>query len=70
MKRQPFRVTVRRMATGCDYSKTLFLHSASDAFDVMARHVRWRDGIAKEHLRLVDCVPFTQAEAAAEGQWS
>lgn len=53
--RKPYRVTVRRMATGTDYRKTLWLKSGADAFDVMARHVRLIDGLGRNALRLIAC---------------
>ena len=68
LKRTAFHVTVRRMATGCDYSKTLFLHSVNDAFATMAKHVRYIDRhVTKEGLRSIEVTPLaiTQAEYAA-----
>lgn len=59
-KRLPYRVTVRRMATGCDYSKTLYLKNESDAFERMAWHVRWAHSIAREGLRFISCKPLTK----------
>jgi hypothetical protein len=53
-RRKPYRVTVRRRLTGCDYSKTLFLRSREDAFATMARHVRWLDHIPVSQLRLIE----------------
>ena len=52
-RRLPYRITVRHMATGCDYTKTLFLRRSEDAFETMARHVRWLDGIPQKQLRLI-----------------
>lgn len=57
VKRKPYRVTVRRMATGCDYTRTLWLKSPGDAFEVAARFVRYGHGIQRDALRLVACDP-------------
>jgi hypothetical protein len=69
LKCTALHVTVRRMATGCDYSKTLFLHSVNDAFATMAKHARYIDRhVTKEGLRLIEVTPLaiTQAEYAAK----
>lgn len=58
MSRQPFMVTVRRMATGCDVSAIVFLVDASQAFDVACRHAMARlanvnGRVERNALRLV-----------------
>jgi hypothetical protein len=59
--RKPYRVTVRRLANGTDYSATLRLKDPSDAFSTMARKVRLVDGISRDALRLVDVTEAREA---------
>jgi hypothetical protein len=65
MKRQPYFVTVRRMATGADYSGVIFLHTAADAFGRFAHKVRVGYGIPATALRLVSCNAATAEQVAA-----
>jgi hypothetical protein len=51
-RRKPYRVTVRRMANGCDYRNAI-PKIAGRCFRTMARHVRWLDGIPVSQLRLI-----------------
>ena len=64
-KRTPFYVTVRRMATGCDYSAVLFLKSESDSFNAMARRVNLAHGVPLDGMRLIESRAATESEIAA-----
>lgn len=61
MKRKAYRVTVRRMVTGCDYHKTLFLKDEANAFERACIYVPRSE---RNWLRLVSCVALSDAETA------
>ena len=56
-KRTPFRVTIRRVVTGADYTATLWLHGPAEAFPAMLRRVP-RGERMTSLFRLVACEPW------------
>lgn len=61
-KRKAYRVQLRRIYTGCDYFKTLFLASPADALDRASRYV---PRVERNGLRLVACTELTDDETEA-----
>ena len=62
-KRSAFKITIRRLATGTDYTRTLWLRDRADAFTRMMCYVpRNMTG----QYRLVSCDPDPTAVRACD----
>ena len=61
MARQCYLITVRRMATGADYSARIWLKDPANAFEAMARKIRLVHGIGPGNLRLISATYIPDA---------